>query len=72
MPIYQYVCRKCAHPFEELMFTGDAPPACPECHAGDAERQLSVVARPRGSKSGGNSSGKSCGSCRGGSCGSCG
>ena len=44
MPVYEYVCRQCAHPFEELVFTGDAPPTCPACQAPDAERALSVVA----------------------------
>jgi putative FmdB family regulatory protein len=43
LPVYQYVCRKCAHPFEELVFTSDAPPACPACQADDAEKVLSVV-----------------------------
>ena len=41
MPLYEYVCRGCGHGFEELVF-GDEVPACPECSAGGAERQLSV------------------------------
>ncbi len=44
MPVYEYVCRQCSQAFEELVFTGDAPPVCPACHAHDAERVLSVVA----------------------------
>ena len=44
MPVYEYVCRRCTHPFEELVFAGDAPPICPACQAPDAERVLSVVA----------------------------
>ncbi len=43
MPIYEYVCRKCSHPFEELVFGGEEPP-CPACTATDVERVLSVVA----------------------------
>ena len=37
MPLYEYVCKRCAHPFEELV-SGDATPACPACAAPDAER----------------------------------
>ncbi len=43
MPLYEYVCRKCSRPFEELIF-GDAKPACPACKSEDVERVLSVVA----------------------------
>ncbi len=43
MPVYQYECRKCAHPFEELVAASDAPPPCPSCAAPDADRVLSVV-----------------------------
>lgn len=43
MPIYEYVCRACSHPFEELVFGGEEPP-CPACSATDVERVLSVVA----------------------------
>ncbi len=43
MPLYEYVCRKCSHPFEELVF-GDAKPVCPSCKSKDLERVLSVVA----------------------------
>ncbi|APR79136.1 Hypothetical protein A7982_04483 [Minicystis rosea] len=47
MPVYEYVCRKCARPFEELIFAGDAPPVCPACQAPEVERVLSVVAAGR-------------------------
>jgi putative FmdB family regulatory protein len=46
MPLYEYVCRKCDHGFEELVF-GDARPACPKCSSADAERVLSVTAAVR-------------------------
>jgi putative FmdB family regulatory protein len=34
MPVYEYVCQACEHPFEELVLGGETP-ACPAC--GDAE-----------------------------------
>jgi putative FmdB family regulatory protein len=43
VPIYEYVCKKCSHPFEELVFGGEEPP-CPRCSAIEVERVLSVVA----------------------------
>ncbi len=43
MPIYQFVCRQCAHPFEDLVAASDPPPPCPGCAALEAERVLSVV-----------------------------
>ncbi len=43
MPIYEYVCKRCGHAFEELI-RGDERPACPACGRNDAERQMSVPA----------------------------
>ena len=43
MPIYEYRCRACAHTFEALVRTGDAP-ACPACGVDDLERLLSLFA----------------------------
>ena len=43
MPIYEYACRSCAHQFEQLVRTGDAP-ACPSCKSLDLERLLSSSA----------------------------
>jgi putative FmdB family regulatory protein len=43
MPIYEYRCRGCAHVFETLVRTGDAP-ACPACGVADLERLLSLFA----------------------------
>ena len=42
MPIYEYICRACRHPFERLIRTGDTA-ACPSCRSQDLERQLSMV-----------------------------
>jgi putative FmdB family regulatory protein len=43
MPIYEYRCRACAHVFEALVRTGDAP-TCPACGVDDLERLLSLFA----------------------------
>jgi putative FmdB family regulatory protein len=43
MPIYEYRCRACAHPFEALVRAGDTP-ACPSCAAVDLERLVSLFA----------------------------
>jgi putative FmdB family regulatory protein len=43
MPIYEYACRSCAHKFERLVRTGDAP-ACPLCKSLDLDRLLSSSA----------------------------
>ena len=47
MPLYEYVCRKCSHQFEELIF-GDNRPSCPACQSKDLDRLLSVVAVGKG------------------------
>jgi putative FmdB family regulatory protein len=43
MPLYVYVCPRCQHRFEELVF-GAEEVRCPECRSADAERQLSTFA----------------------------
>ena len=67
MPLYEFVCRACGHAFEELV-SGREVPACPECSAGEAERQLSIfsarAARPETSARGQPAPGPgSCGTC---------
>ena len=42
MPLYEYVCRRCAREFELLVF-GDTTPCCPGCETRDVERMMSVV-----------------------------
>ena len=59
MPLYEYVCRKCSHKFEELVF-GSAKPVCPSCKSDDLERVLSVVTV---GKSFADEPPPSCGSC---------
>lgn len=42
MPIYEYVCKQCGHEFEELVFNGEEPVACPRCGAKDTEKLMSA------------------------------
>jgi putative FmdB family regulatory protein len=65
MPLYEYSCRQCRHTFEALVFNGDTV-ECPECHAADLQRLLSLPAKPKADStslpmSGCNSSGPPCG-----------
>lgn len=43
MPIYDYVCRLCAHQFEALV-RGGTTPVCPACGGAELERLLSLPA----------------------------
>lgn len=46
MPLYEYVCQKCQHAFEALVYGADEP-ECPECQSRTLERQLSVPGLPQ-------------------------
>lgn len=59
MPLYEYVCGKCSHQFEELVF-GDASVACPRCGATRVARILSIVSVGR---SGGKDAAPAVGAC---------
>ena len=50
MPIYEYICGECAHPFEALVST-DRRPECPECGSENLNKQLSVPTAPHGTSS---------------------
>lgn len=54
MPIYEYVCKKCAHCFESLVFSTSEPsPECPKCHAKKVQKLMSAgCVRPKGIASG--------------------
>ena len=70
MPIFEYVCTKCEHRFEALLF-GNQKAACPKCKSKELAPQLSVFAvSARDSNSSAESASRS-GSSAGG-CGSCG
>lgn len=43
MPVYEYVCRKCSHPFEELVSSQSAAVSCPACRSDEVTKVLSVV-----------------------------
>jgi putative FmdB family regulatory protein len=46
MPLYEYVCEQCEHPFEALIY-GDAQAECPKCHSQKLARQMSLPAKPK-------------------------
>lgn len=45
MPLYHYVCQKCEHDFEELVF-GSETVECPECQSKKLDRQPSMPGMP--------------------------
>ncbi len=62
MPLYEYRCPKCKLEFERIVFTTDKESVpCPQCHAPNAERLLSVFSAGRTSGQAGSSPGSSCG-----------
>ena len=44
MPIYEFRCEDCDHPFEKLVRAFREQVSCPECGSGDVERLLSTFA----------------------------
>jgi putative FmdB family regulatory protein len=50
MPIYEYVCKKCNHCFEYLVYSaGDPSPKCPKCQDKKVKKLLSAgCVRPKG------------------------
>jgi putative FmdB family regulatory protein len=46
VPIYEYTCQKCSHPFEKLArsMADDSKPECPSCGSKNTQRQMSVFA----------------------------
>ena len=41
MPMFDFLCPKCQHKFEELVF-GDEKAVCPQCGEKDIERLVSA------------------------------
>jgi len=66
MPIFEYICRDCDHPFEALVYGKDKA-ECPKCRSKNLAPQLSVFAVSSTSSS---SSARAFPS--GGGCGTCG
>ena len=44
MPIYEYVCDRCAHAFEKRVASSQARVRCPECESARVTRQFSTFA----------------------------
>jgi putative FmdB family regulatory protein len=64
MPVYEFVCKRCAREFEELVLGGEQP-CCPHCRSVDLQKKFSVFAA--GSGGGANEADAGPGSC--GTCG---
>jgi putative FmdB family regulatory protein len=64
MPIFEYICKECDHPFEALVY-GSEKAECPKCHSKKLAAQLSTFAvSSKGSPSSQASpSAGACGSC---------
>ena len=47
MPIYEYICPACGHPFEKRVGFADAdkPQPCPACGHAKATKQISLIGR---------------------------
>jgi putative FmdB family regulatory protein len=62
MPIFEYKCKECDHPFEALIY-GEQKASCPKCKSKKLAPQLSVFAvSAKASASAAPSTG-GCGSC---------
>ena len=79
MPIFEYVCGKCGHSFEELVFNRDEKVPCPKCASKRVAKKMSTFAHHGGpsasddfgASSGGSGGGSGCAGCSGGSCATC-
>jgi putative FmdB family regulatory protein len=45
MPMYEFICERCQHAFETLVFGGEQA-ECPQCKSQQLQRQLSLPGRP--------------------------
>ena len=70
MPIYEFICKKCKHEFEELVMSTSEKINCPDCGSKRIERAMSTFSYSSGG-SFSHSSGNSCGSCSSGNCSGC-
>lgn len=62
MPIFEYVCQQCQHPFEALVFNHEKA-KCPKCESKKLIPQLSVFAVSAKGSAGTPASSGACGSC---------
>lgn len=44
MPIYEYICDGCGHPFEALVASAKVKSHCPQCGSAKVSRQFSTFA----------------------------
>jgi putative FmdB family regulatory protein len=70
MPIYEYVCKKCDHEFEKLVFSSSEKMDCPKCKSKKVSRKMSAFAFSSSGKFKSTAS-SSCGSCASSSCSGC-
>jgi putative FmdB family regulatory protein len=71
MPIYEYVCCKCNHEFEELVFDRDARITCPSCGSKKVNKCMSVFAHKSEAGFTPASGSSACGGCSSSSCSGC-
>lgn len=62
MPIFEYICQDCDHPFEALVY-GSEKAQCPKCHSVKLARQLSVFSVSAKGSSPTSASTGACGAC---------
>jgi putative FmdB family regulatory protein len=62
MPIFEYICKDCDHPFEALVY-GKQKAKCPKCHGSKLAARLSIFAVSAKSVSTAAPSTGACGSC---------
>ena len=68
MPIFEFVCRECGAPFEELLRSSNSPEdvICPACGSDQVQKQISTfasrVAGGGSTRSASSASGSYCGS----------
>ena len=74
MPIFEYICNDCGHPFERILPRHDSKTDCARCGSKRVEKQLSVFAVAGSSAGSGASLPASFGQSSGdeGGCGHCG
>ncbi|HPM78763.1 MAG TPA: zinc ribbon domain-containing protein [bacterium] len=72
MPIFEYICRRCEHQFEKLVFGSNTPP-CPHCGATDVQKRMSGFSFRSTGRDGvtTKSSSSSCGTCSRSTCSGC-
>jgi len=63
VPLYEFVCRKCSHEFEELVSSRSPVPPCPRCQASTVDRIMSVTSVGRGNRDAVAASQTPCGTC---------